>query len=446
MNFEWLHFTRKDLAIEREQLLDEGKDRAELEPVFQELSEGGADDEGGFQARFEEFLDNAQSAPTRDDFPFIEPSDLGSIRELRPEGPRRMVSQLSNEEIQDRIHAAWLGRCAGNLLGKPIEGWLSKRVWGFLRDQGRFPLADYFRSDVPEGLIEKYRIDPKAAFINTVSHAVEDDDLNYTVTGLAILKQYGRDFSPENVGEFWLANIPILHVCTAERVAYRNLVRLIPPPRSATTRNPYREWIGAQIRGDLWGYAALGNPELAAEFAWRDASISHVKNGVYGEMWVAAMVAAAPFAGTLREVIEIGLSEIPANCRLAAAIREVLEWRSRGIDYSDAIGKVHQLWNESNPHHWCHTISNAQIVAVGLLWGGSDFSSSICRAVQPCYDTDCNGATVGSIFGMMSGTKGIPERWTDPLHDTLETGVAGYRRVRISDLAKETHEVHRTLG
>jgi hypothetical protein len=312
-----------------------------------------------------------------------------------------------------------------------------------LKDQGRYPLADFFRSDAPAELYEKYKVSRERAYIDRVTHMPEDDDTNYTVTGLAIMKQRGPGFVPEDVADFWLQNIPILHTFTAERASYRNFINLIPPPASAGYHNPFREWIGAQIRADFWGYAALGNPQLAAEYAWRDASISHVKNGIYGEMWVAAMLAAAPYVSDVEDVIKIGLGEIPARCRLAEDILQVIGWHHEGIDIEEAIRRIHARWDEFNPHHWCHTNSNAQIVALGLLWGQGDYGRAICTAVQACFDTDCNGATVGSIFGMMHGTPALPGRWIDPLNDLLDTGIAGYHQVRISRVAREGFEMWR---
>ena len=104
---------------------------------------------------------------------------------------------------------------------------------------------------------------------------------------------------------------------------------------------------------------------------------------------------------------------------------------------------IHARWDEDNRHHWCHTISNAEIVATGLLWGEADFGRSVGIAVQACFDTDCNGATVGSIVGMMLGARKLPKRWVAPLNDTLQTGVAGYHTVKISGLAEETLELHK---
>ena len=108
---------------------------------------------------------------------------------------------------------------------------------------------------------------------------------------------------------------------------------------------------------------------------------------------------------------------------------------------------LHSEWNETRSHDWCHVISNAMIVTLGLLWGEEDFAQSICRAVQPCFDTDCNGATVGSIVGACHGRKALPAAWLDTIHDTLYTGVAGYHMVSLRDLTRDTlAQIERVAG
>lgn len=445
MKHRYLTIDHAFLQVERQQLTDEGRDLTSVAAEFDALLNADLDADPGAQARAAALLDACAGLPRRADYPYDEPSDLAGIRAAQPtDAPAWFVADPGDDDLFDRVLGAWLGRCAGCLLGKPVEGWRSPAMWGFLKAQGLYPLADFFRSDAPAELYDKYKVSRERAYIDRVTHMPEDDDTNYTVTGLAIMQQRGAGFTPEDVANFWLQNIPILHTFTAERAAYRNFVNLIPPPASATHRNPYREWIGAQIRADFWGYTALGDPQLAAEYAWRDASISHVKNGIYGEMWVAAMLAAAPYVHDVEAVIRIGLGEIPARCRLAEDIRQVIGWYHEGIDSEEAIRRIHGRWDERNPHHWCHTNSNAQIVALGLLWGQHDYGQAICAAVQACFDTDCNGATVGSVFGMMHGAAALPDRWIAPLHDLLDTGIAGYHQVRISEVAREGFEMWRT--
>jgi ADP-ribosylglycohydrolase len=438
----WLYLNATDIETERRQCDEEGRDLSSVHEEFDRVLTLNLNDLGN-QPAAQALLDRTIELPLRSGFAFDEPSDLVSIREARTlNRPRLSPLALTDAELQDRVHGAWTGRCVGCLLGKPVEGWRRDRMWGYLKDLDRWPLADFFRYDVATDAVrEKYNVkgaSSGAKFADFVDSMPEDDDTNYTTTALAILKRHGPEFTPADVANFWLTDIPILHTCTAERVAYRNFCLLIPPPASASFRNPYREWIGAQIRGDFWGYAAAGNPELAAEFAWRDACVSHVKNGIYGEMWAAAMTAAAFVARDIPTIIRAGLAEIPAKCRLSDAVESVLEWHEIEIDYDTASYRVHEIWKEERAHDWCHTISNAMIVAIGLLWGEHDYGKSICRAVQACFDTDCNGATVGSILGILHGRKALPPEWVDVIHDTLHTGVAGYHTVKLTDLTRDS--------
>lgn len=440
MKQAWLYMQRDDVATERLQCEQEGRDLTSVAGEIERILTQDFDDPATRQAAGE-LLDRTIALPYREDCALNEPSDLEGIRAARPAmAPALSKTQLSPAELEDRVHGAWAGRCAGCLLGKPVEGWHRDRMWTYLKELERWPLADYFRiSGVPAELRERLSLDPgHCAWADRVTFMPEDDDTNYTTTALACMKQYGPGFTPENVAEFWMNNIPILHTCTAERIAYRNVVNGIDPPDSATYRNPYREWIGAQIRADFWGYVAPGNPELAAEFAWRDASISHVKNGIYGEMWAAAMMAAAFVAHDVLEVLEAGLAQIPERCRLAESVQQVMSWHKDGADYDTAVERIHTAWDERRAHDWCHTISNAMIVTAGLLWGGGDYGQSICRAVQPCFDTDCNGATVGSIMGILLGRNALPAQWLNPIQDTLQTGVAGYQMVTLKSITRDS--------
>ena len=212
------------------------------------------------------------------------------------------------------------------------------------------------------------------------------------------------------------------------------------PPESAIYKNPYREWIGAQIRADYFGYINPGKPETAADMAWRDASISHIKNGIYGEMFVSAMLAVAAETDGIRDIILGGLAQIPHTSRLYEGIMFILSSFENGLSHKDCLKAIGEKYDEHTSHGWCHTISNAMIVVMSLLYGGGDYGRSICMAVEAGFDTDCNGATVGSVLGMAKGYACIDEYWLKPIKDTLHTSIFGVGTVKISDRIKMTLE------
>ncbi|MCG0239451.1 MAG: ADP-ribosylglycohydrolase family protein, partial [Firmicutes bacterium] len=162
---------------------------------------------------------------------------------------------------------------------------------------------------------------------------------------------------------------------------------------------------------------------------------SHTANGIYGAMFVAAAIAAAFATRDVEAAIRIALSEIPARSRTAEMVRDVLAWRKAEPTWEGAWERLRAKWGSL---HRVHTINNLGLVLLALLYGEGDFTRTICLAVQGGWDTDCNGATAGSIFGAMHGTAAIPDRWIAPFADRVETGLFGFGEQRLSDLAART--------
>ena len=441
----WLTLS-ETLLTELEQSADEGRD---VRPFADEAGQIYGAYEAGYPREEDAaaLLDKIRSAPITKDFPYNEPASLEDIKAVLPK--ERMKNQSSGVNMKtyyNKVYGAWLGRSAGCLLGQPVEGWSSERINGLLKDTDNYPIKKYMASNVGEEIRKKYQIKDEGHvygsntinWINNVSFGPEDDDTNYTILYMKTLEQYGRDFTSDDVVMSWLINLPFYKVCTGERVAYRNFVNLIPPPLSGSYNNVYREWVGAQIRADFFGYANPGNPEKAAEYAWRDGRISHTKNGIYGEMFCAAMIAASAACSDIKDIIFSGLGEIPVNSRLTEGIKKVLSWYETGINWEDALDKLHRTYNEKNHHHWCHTISNAMICTIALLWGKCDFEKTIGIAVCAGFDTDCNAATVGSVIGMMLGADKMPSQWIKPLNNKIRSGIDGFEMTEISELAKRT--------
>ncbi|MEZ4763903.1 MAG: ADP-ribosylglycohydrolase family protein [Calditrichia bacterium] len=372
-----------------------------------------------------------------------EPSELPAIRAARPENPLRLpAANRAESALVDRISGGWLGRAAGCLLGKPVEKTPRAGIREMLVASGNWPLSDYITAkSVPDHLLKKYpwnRHSGRESLRENIVCMTEDDDMNYPMINLSVLETAGANFRTEDIAEAWLSLMPVLRSFTAERIAYINCLQLIDPPETARVNNPFREWIGAQIRADVWGWISPGNPGNAAALAWRDARLSHVQNGIYGEMFFAAVIAAAFACNDPAELLQHGLHQIPANSRLAEAIRFVLQLPSREPDFEAAVDRIYERFGG---YHWVHTINNAALVAAALLFSNGDFETAICNVVMGGWDTDSNGATVGSIMGTMLGEQRLPAKWIDPLNDRIRSSLRGFDNSSIRELARRTYRL-----
>lgn len=435
----WEHYA-VELPVEYRQSLEEGLD---IEP-YKELFDATCKlPDGEFKEEIAESISKlVNELPLRKGYEYNEPSDLDGIKALR--NLELLKSGTASVPLDKKVEGAWYGRIAGCLLGKPVEGLWTKTLTALLKSSNNYPMTRYILStDVNREELAKIGLDPwhltSDWYIDKISCAPADDDTNYTVMAQLMIDRRGINFTPKNVLEAWMDYQPKNAYCTAERVAYMNFLKSYVPPYTAYYKNPYREWIGAQIRGDYYGYIA-NSAEVGAELAWRDASISHIKNGIYGEMLISAMLAYAKTSENILNVIYAGLSQIPSTSRLYAQAMEMIELYKNGTSREDAFASIHARYNNEFSHDWCHTISNALIVIASLLYGEGDFGKSICMAVETGFDTDCNGATVGSIIGMIYGIDNIGKEWTSPLNGVLKTQILGHDKSTIDALVNKTLE------
>jgi hypothetical protein len=278
------------------QLAEEGRSVADLQQRWETVKKMTPDADAlrnMARAKLDELA--ASTTPSLDDP--IEPSSLEKImQKCQPPQQSAHVPQIASSLLADRIAGGWFGRAAGCLLGKPVEKTPRAGIKELLQSNGSWPLSAYVTEHgIPTDLLKKHpwnRHSGRESLRENIVCMAEDDDMNYPMLNLSVVESAGGAFTTEDIASAWLTLLPVLSTFTAERVAYVNLLEGLQPPQTAIRHNPYREWIGAQIRGDVFGWIAPGNPQRAASFAYRDARLSHVRNGIYGEMFVAAMILA----------------------------------------------------------------------------------------------------------------------------------------------------------
>lgn len=360
--------------------------------------------------------------------PEKQPDALDAILACRPQGADTPAKPVT--DLEKRIRGALLGRFAGCTLGVPVEGYSVISMQALAAETGTpFPPVTYWHGhDKPDGYMH-YGINPISDYMeDSVCCAPGDDDITYVILNLLLLEKYGKNYTVDNVGQLWLDILPI--ACTAEDEALRQL-RAGTKAESAANFNGYVEWIGAAIRADAFGYACAGDPVGAAKLSYNDAYLTHRQNGIYGEMFCAAAIAAAFTAETPLDAVREGMKQIPAESDLYKALEWAFSCEKQITCYQRARMLLDQKFGGMHP---VHTINNMCAITFALMLGGNDFTKCISECVAIGLDNDCTGATVGSIVGACVGIDNIPAHWYDRFNDKVMTYITGYRESSIEDV------------
>lgn len=296
--------------------------------------------------------------------------------------------RLNFEKYKDRVYACWLGKNIGGTMGAPYEG--QRRTWdikGFATEAGK---------------------------------PMPNDDLDLQLIWLHAVEQMGpHAINAATLGEFWISLIP--PNWNEYGIGKNNVKRGLIPPVSGDYQNSWKNSNGAWIRTEIWACLAPGCPEIAAKYAVEDASVDHgAGEGTVAAAFVAAMQASAFVISDIRRCIELALSAIPEDSRMADSIRFTIDCYDRGIDPITAAKEV-QLRNADIGDGWFEAPSNVAYAVIGLLWGEGDFKKSMITAINCGDDTDCTGATVGATLGILGGTQAIPEDWKRHVGDDIIT-------------------------
>ncbi|MBR6739648.1 MAG: ADP-ribosylglycohydrolase family protein [Clostridia bacterium] len=355
-----------------------------------------------------------------------QPDALADILALRPQGADIPAAKVTN--LRERVKGALIGRLAGCMLGVPVENYPILRMQAIAAETGtEFPPVTYWKG-TDRGEYMHYGINPISDYLEqNICCAAGDDDVTYVMLNLLLLERYGKEYSVDDVGRLWLDVLPV--ACTAEDEALQQL-RAGTKAERAACFNGYVEWIGAAIRADAFGYVCAGDPVGAAKLSYNDAYLTHRKNGIYGEMFCAAAIAAAFTADSPLDAVRAGMKQIPAESELYKALEWAFSVEKQVTCYARARMLIDEKFGGMHP---VHTINNMVAIVFALMLGGSDYERCISECIAIGLDNDCTGATVGSIVGAYLGIDGIPAHWYDRFNDTIMTYITDHGRFSIED-------------
>ena len=307
------------------------------------------------------------------------------------------------KQYRDKVRACWLGKNIGGSLGTPYE---SRR--------GVYDV-EYYTHDYSKG-------------------ALPNDDLDLQLVWLNAAEKYGINLNSEILGEYWLSYI--VADVSEYGMGKNNMSMGLLPPLSGWYNNPLKNSCGCFIRSEIWACLAPGHPEIAVKYAYEDGICDHSEEGLYAEIFCAALQSAAFVESDIHKLTEAALSYIPEDSLVAKAVEVAYDSYEKGLTWTETrkrmmfevpggFGVVRddrtEHLDEPTGELGMNAPNNIGLMMIGWLYGEGDFSKSLCTAVSCGEDADCTGATLGAILGIIGGTKAIPQKWIDPIGDEIKT-------------------------
>lgn len=322
---------------------------------------------------------------------------------------------------RSRARGCLLGLAVGDALGGPTEGKSQeaiRRQWGRVRG---------YLGEQQTG----------------------SDDTEYALLNARFLLKHGSCISAALIAGGWRAEVlsrqnSYKGAGFSEMLAMRNLKEGLEPPESGMHLHSWSD--GLAMRVAPFGIVAAGRPELAAELARMDGSVTHSGEGVYGGQAVAAAIAVAVEGRTLSAIIDAARAAIPQD-----------SWTRRAMDRAVACGGASSdVWSALEPlwktvvtpaYFWSDIAPEAVALAFGLIVAArGDFNEAVLGGVNIGRDTDTIAAIAGAILGGQQGEQAIPAVWSERVMVSRGVCLQTVRDMNIVETADQLAELSRRWG
>jgi len=317
------------------------------------------------------------------------------------------VKGVDPKVLDEQIYWGWMGQICAGSYGTALEGYSRETI---KRDFEN--INDYLK--------------PPSAY---------NDDITFEIAFLLAKNEYGKDLDSRKIAENWVSLIP--YAWSAEDIALKNLLLGILPPLSGKMNNPYREWIGAQMRGSICGMVSPGNPLEAARLAWMDGEISHYNNGIIGEVFNAVMTSLAFVETDIRKILKDTIDMLPYDSEYRRVVKFAFDICENVNDAEEAFIICEK---EFRRYNLVHSYPNAAIEVISMYFGEGDYNKTIYLVGLAGLDVDCNAGQVGNILGVLNYKNGLDKKWTKPMGTKFKTYVRNHETITIDELVKLTKD------
>ena len=291
------------------------------------------------------------------------------------------MQEINLTNYRDKVRGGWVGKCAGGILGAPIEGYKT-----------------FHHIAIDDSLFE---------------NNFPNDDLDLQILWLDMAKQKGPMLRANDYRDHWRAHVNF--PWNEYGIATLNIRKGLDNPDTGRHNNAYwSQSMGSPIRSEIWGMLCPGNPAAAARYARMDSTLDHTGFSADAEMFFSACAALAFFENDVTTLMQQAIRHTNGGAVFAQLYRDVAHWHQK---YGEATAK-HKIKSKYGDADFTSAPLNVGLTLLALRAFGDSFDN-ILESINYGHDSDCIIATAAALIGIIQGYEAIPSVWKNRIGDRL---------------------------